>query len=217
MRQNQSNDNESEQRNGKNPPRTFRVADAARTLKCREFDLSAAMRETLAMHRDPVEIAATLTASELKRYELEVLTPAQLLSRRDDEDYERAIDILSYDVGDCGRFLIDADFIVREIDKGYPVGVVWSTNALADGAERIAYWCGKIDYSNRADMTVCVLTLDHEASYPPAETERREAMVLTAVDKAYWIGDGHPRDVRLTRYADFSLDVCISRNSSLQI
>lgn len=200
-----------------NQPLSFKVDDPPEKYPPLFQDVAQLVRDARASSQDAREIAAKVVPSHLKDFDLEALTPDELIAHQGDEDYELATASLTYNIGDQGKYLIDADLFVREIEVGYAVAAVWVTNALADDAERIAFWASRISYSDRMDMTVCVLTLNAESPYPPAETERREAMVCGSVQKVYWIGEGHPQDVRLTRFSDFSNDVAISRNSSLQL
>ena len=163
------------------------------------------------------DFAASLITLQLDGDDFEILTPNRLLSNRDDPEYQLALDHLTVRVGGQGSWLVDADIIVRETQVGYPVAVIWVNECLDDDAERIAYWASKFHVETAQDLRVSVLTLDRPSPRATAERERKEALVLNAVDKVYWIGQGHPTDHRLTRLADLPTDIRHARNSVLHL
>lgn len=163
------------------------------------------------------EFAVDLLKRQLDLGLFEVLTPLELLQRRDDSEYANTIGHLSVKLGSSGTWLVDADLIVRESDKGYPVAIIWVCDAVADGAERIAYWAGKFGLGTVGDLCLCVLTLGRASDCTAAERERKEAIVMRTVDKVYWLGVGHPTDRRLTRFADLQGDVVCARGSVLGV
>ena len=163
------------------------------------------------------EFAAELLKLRLDPGMFEVLTPPELLRHRDDSEYANTIDHLSVKLGQHGTWLADADLIVREIDEGYPVAVIWVCDAIAYDAERIAYWAGKFGLQTVGDLRLCILTLNRAPNCTAADRERKEAMVMHAVDKVYWLGVGHPTDRRQTRFCDLEADVVTARAAVLGV
>ena len=163
------------------------------------------------------EFAAELLKLQLDPGMFEVLTPSELLQHRDDSEYANTIDQLSVKLGSSGIWLADADLIVREIDKGYPVAIIWVSDAMSDGAERVAYWAGKFGLETVGDLRLCILTLNRAPNCTAADRERKEAIVMHAVDKVYWLGQGHPTDHRLTRYRDLQADMVTARAAVLGV
>ena len=163
------------------------------------------------------EFATDLLKLQLDESRFQVLAPHQLLAHADDSEYANAIDHLSIRLGLQGTWLVDADIIVRETDKGYPVAIIWVCDAIADGAERIAYWAGKFGIASAGDLLLCVLTPNRAPKCTAAQRERKEAMVKHAVDKVYWLSNGHPSAPHLTRYEDLVPAIESARASVLHL
>ena len=178
-------------------------------------DLDRMLSDGPASDTPTTEFAADLLKLQLDPGTFEVLTSSQLMQHRDDSEYANTIDHLSIKLAQHGTWLVDADLIVREIDKGYPVAIIWVSDAIADGAERVAFWAGKFGLETVGDLRLCVLTLNRAPACTAADRERKEAMVMHAVDKVYWLGVGHPTEHRQTRYSDLQADLNTARASVL--
>lgn len=187
---------------------SYRLSEPEPTLS---DDIERMLQDGPAPDTPVTEFASDLLKHQLDPGLFEVVTPSELLQRRDDSEYGKTIGHLSVKLGHSGTWLVDADLIVREVDEGYPVAVVWVCAAVAEGADRIAYWAGKFGLGTVGDLRLCVLTLGRAPDCTAAERERKEAMVMQAVDKVYWLGVGHPDDLRLTRFGNLQGDVVGAR------
>ena len=162
-----------------------------------------------------IDFATELLELQLRDSNFELLTPTALLARAHDPAYADTVDRLSVRLGQQGCWLVDADLIVREMDRGYPVAIIWVCDSLSEQAERIAYWAGRFGLATAGDLLLCVLTPDCATTYATAECERKEAAVLHAVDRVYWLGPGHPTAPHQTRLADLPRDLESTRASVL--
>lgn len=194
------------------PVHSYRLPDREPTPP---DDLERMLSDGPASDTPTTEFAADLLKLQLDPGLFEVLTPSQLMQHRDDSEYANTIDHLSIKLAQHGTWLVDADLIVREIDKGYPVAIIWVSDAIADGAERVGFWAGKFGLETVGDLRLCVLTLNRAPDCPAGDRERKEAMVMHAVDKVYWLGQGHPTDRRLTRFPDLPADLVAARSAVL--
>ena len=196
---------------------SYRLADANKVP-----DESKGKIEQMLEAGPPSDTPLTDFATDLLKLQLEdsdyqVLSPHQLLAHADDSEYATTVDHLSIRLGQQGTWLVDADIIVRETDKGYPVATIWVCDAIADAAERIAYWASKFGIGTAGDLLLCILTPNRAPKCTAAQRERNEAMVMHAVDKVYWLGSGHPTANHLTRYEDLHPAIESARASVLHL
>ena len=162
-----------------------------------------------------IDFVTDLLDLQLADSDFELLSPNALLARADEPAYADTVARLSVRLGQQGCWLVDADLIVRETDKGYPVAIIWVCDTVVDHAERIAYWAGRFGLATAGDLLLCVLTLDDTSEHSTAECERRLAAVQHSVDKVYWLGLGHPTASHLTRIADLPRDLESTRAAVL--
>ena len=163
-----------------------------------------------------IDFVTDLLDLQLADSDFELLTPNELLARADESAYSDTVARLSVQLGQQGCWLVDADLIVRETYKGYPIAIIWVCDTLVDhAAERIAYWAGRFGLATAGDLLLCVLTRDDTSTHSTAERERQLAAVLHSVDKVHWLGKGHPTAPHLTRFTDLPRDLETTRASVL--
>ena len=198
------------------PVTSYRLADprpSADITRAEEIDRM--LREGPPPSMPLIDFATDLLDIQLADSDLELLTPNALLARADDPAYADTVARLSVRLGQQGCWLVDADIIVRETDKGYPIAIIWVCESLVDHAERIAYWAGRFGLATAGDLLLSVLTPDRATAHSTADQERKLAAVQHTVDKVYWLAPGHPTASHLTRIADLPRDLESTRASVL--